>query len=355
MGLLVKVESTRSPDGSHFVMRTDDERESAPSWERYSGDDLGSLSRYLLPGEAAILELARLGKTPVEVARVLGLPSRQLADREVWRVGEVARFYAERAGLMERVKEVSRSFSVERAELIRLFVFERLLLREVAERLGIQRKEARRRLRLLLDHLRRDGYPDVAGLLEETWSNRKLRARHWERDAKMLGWRGGRRAMVAEAWRFDLRDLLLTYVGKIDYDWGGQRVDWAAGYGHADCSGLVIEMLKKVGRLPATFRDVNAQGLWGFFSKRTRQPQLCDLAFYGKDPQRIQHVMFYLGRGQIPEGRASVWLREKECVIGMCNGAEDMEACDAHLLGAGLFVRTTPRYRGDFLGYGVVR
>lgn len=330
-----------------------EEPESPPSWEIHDFAELMRVSGYLRSDELRVLQLARLGKTPSEVARVLCLPSRQLADKELRRVREVVRFFLDHRKAMRKAERLN--LSMDRQRILELFVLRRRSYLEVAQEIGVGKFEMVRRLRLLLDHLERSGYSDVAGLLSDTWTNRRLRVSMKGAVGNRLEWKGKRRAMVTEPWRYDLRNLLLGLVGSVHYEWGGQQINWTLQAGRADCSGLVIECLKKVGRLPAGFRDVAAQGLFGYYNKRTRAPQLCDLVFYGKDEKHVVHVMFYLGSGQLPAQDSTPALSDRELVIGMCDGAQEMKAKDARWLGAGLHVRTSPRYRKDLLGYGVVR
>ena len=333
-------------------MNAVEEAEELPSWERHGWADLVRVSKYLRPDELRVLKLARMGKTPSEVAKILCLPSRQLADKELRRVREVVCFYVEHARAMRRIEGLK--LSTARQQILDLFVLQRQSYLDVASALGVGKFEVVRRIRLLLDHLHRNGYSEVAELLADTWSNRRLRISMKGAVGNRLEWKGKRRAMVTEPWRFDLRNLVLGLVGKVYYDWGGQKILWNAMSGSADCSGLVLECLKKVGRLPKNFRDATAQDLFDYYA-RTRVPALCDLAFYGSNNKAVVHVMFYLGKGQLPADGASVGLNLKECVVGMCNGDHGLQATDARWLGAGLFVRTSPKYRKDFLGYGVVR
>ena len=142
--------------------------------------------------------------------------------------------------------------------------------------------------------------------------------------------------MADEAWRDDLRKVVLNAVGKVWYHWGGQDFE----QGVADCSGLVLELLKLVKVLPADYPDRTAQGLAREFSTTVQKPRCGDLAFYGSSWNKVTHVMVYLGGVQ---GRG-------EFVAGMCGGRRNMKAIWARLVGAGLWLRT-PRYRRDFLGY----
>lgn len=71
------------------------------------------------------------------------------------------------------------------------------------------------------------------------------------------------------------------------YTWGGD--DSIAGF---DCSGLVIELLKSVGRLPRKF-DCRAKDLWVLFPK-VKTPRAGCLVFYGTE--EISHVEFCINR-----------------------------------------------------------
>lgn len=328
-----------------------EEEEAPPSWEVHGWADVEKVSRYLRDDERRMLCLCRMGKTPSDVARIFCLPSRQLADKEIRRAWEVARFYARWLPQLRKAERLD--LSMERRGLFERFVLRRMSYLDVASEIGVEKFEVVRRLRMLLDHLRARGYADIADLLSETWSNRRLRVSMKGAVGNRIEWKGKRRAMVLEPWRYDLKNLLLGMVGKVDYEWGSQHFSWPSGTGVADCSGLVIECLKKVGRLPEKFRDTTAQGLLNYFAP-VKTPKLCDLVFYGRALSSVTHVMFYLGKGQLHADRATEDLRARECVIGMCDGAKDMQACDARMLGAGLYVRTTPRYRKDFLCYGGV-
>jgi len=86
-----------------------------------------------------------------------------------------------------------------------------------------------------------------------------------------------RRIAIKRAWT--LLDL--------PYSWGGD--DPIAGF---DCSGLIIELLKSVGRLPRKF-DCRAKDLFNMFPKVDKPRSGC-LVFYGKE--EITHVEFCINR-----------------------------------------------------------
>ena len=149
----------------------------------------------------------------------------------------------------------------------------------------------------------------------------------------------------SDTWREDAKKWLLDNCGEQWYVWRGQNIE----QGHVDCSGLVLEVLKKFKVLPESFGDVKAQGLSRCF-RYTRSPQVCDLVFYGKDWNHVTHVMFYVGElgGYDVEG---TWLSYDHCVAGMSGGKKNMSSSWARIMGAALWVKTSPRYRRDFLGY----
>ena len=76
-----------------------------------------------------------------------------------------------------------------------------------------------------------------------------------------------------------------TFVGTF-YRWGG---DDPSGF---DCSGLVIEILKSVGKLPRS-GDYTANKLfWKFAGSQVATPEAGCLVFWGKDVRHITHVEF---------------------------------------------------------------
>jgi len=141
-------------------------------------------------------------------------------------------------------------------------------------------------------------------------------------------------------WRDEVKEFITSQVGKIWYVWGGQNI----GGGVADCSGLVLEVLKKFGRLPKDFPDTTADGLYKFVTTPTENPKPGDLVFYGRS--RISHVMFYVGK---------VYDIGDRCVAGMCGGRKNMTSNQARLMGSSLWVRKYPKYRNDFVGFGKVK
>jgi len=152
-----------------------------------------------------------------------------------------------------------------------------------------------------------------------------------------------------EKWRDRFRDMMLMLSDKgVWYVWGGQK---PFGYQHdvnlqgvADCSGLVLEVLKKLGKLPKAFPDMTAQSLSREFAA-TSKPKPGDLVFYGKDWRRVTHVMFYFGE---LEYRADKKIAD--AVVGMCGGRGGMTEQEARMFGGMLKFQRGSKYRRDLLG-----
>lgn len=301
--------------------RADDGVEESQTWE-----DLSETLWVLWPREVALLELLREGKGPSDVAEVLGFPTRSKAHREIERVLKVARFYHRHRAAVRKLSKGALPLERRVVVAMRMYAVGRVQQREVAETLGYGHRRdlcvamlrARRRLAEL------GGHADVLDLLGEC-----------SRDYG--GLRSHRRRLMAdEAWRDDLLKDVQGLIGKVWYVWGGQDVE----VGEADCSGLVLELLKRRKVLPADYPDRTAQGLAREFNVTVRNPRCGDLAFYGRSWSGVTHVMVYVG---------DEWGRG-EMVAGMCGGRRNMKSSWARLVGAGLWLRR-PTYRNDLLGY----
>lgn len=158
-------------------------------------------------------------------------------------------------------------------------------------------------------------------------------------------------------WRNRFRTMIemLTLKGVL-YTWGGQNPFGKCEMSHgtdgkcdcprtADCSGLVLEVLKKLGKLPNAFPDMTAQSLAREYAKTTK-PQPGDLVFYGKAWNHVTHVMFYYGE---LEYRANK--RIPDAVVGMCSGRRNMDDYEARLFGGMLKFQRGSKYRRDLLGF----
>jgi len=276
-----------------------------------------------------LLRLMRDGKTPSDVAEIMGFQRRQRARENMSRVVVVVRFYCRHARAIRRL--YGASLPVDRRTLVafRMYVVGRMGQREIAERLGYGH---RRNLCVAMLRARRKmaaagGCSDVLAMLKDCsrrgGGSKVLRMKR-------------RRLMADEAWRDDLKRMVMDeLVGRVWYEWGAQ----SPFTGKADCSGLALEVLKAVGVLPKGYPDRPAQGLAREFRTTVAKPKPGDLAFYGASWQRITHVMFYVGD---VDGQS-------DQVAGMCGGRVNMKADRAFRVGAGLWVRPM-RYRRDFLG-----
>jgi cell wall-associated NlpC family hydrolase len=281
------------------------ESEPLPTWK-----DVDRVWRFLKKEERVILQLARGGKTPSDIAEIM-----HLRDR----------FHA--------LDELQRAIKVVR---------HRMSYKDIAKRMGYEPDRTGRTravydvVRKAAHKLRRSGDAELADMVSECCAARELR----ESDGK------ARRAEMAEAWRGKVRNFLLESTGKVHYEWGAQHVFLKGNFtlastARADCSGFTIEVLKRAGVLPKGFRDTTAQGLARYFNRTVRKPAVADLAFYGTGPRKVTHVAFYIGE---IEGRKG------EYVATMSGGRRGMKASWARKVGAALWLRNV-RYRADFLWF----
>lgn len=151
--------------------------------------------------------------------------------------------------------------------------------------------------------------------------------------------------MIDDVTREKIRIHCLSLVGNVWYEWGGQSID----EGRADCSGFVIEIMKRHGVVPDEFRDRRAMDLADVFPDRIPVDQSLpgDLAFYARHwGVDSGHVAVVVGP---VDGVGS------NCVVSMSNGRSGMTADVAQLVGAGLWVRPSINYRRDFLGVRRIR
>lgn len=106
-----------------------------------------------------------------------------------------------------------------------------------------------------------------------------------------------------------------------------------------DCSGTVTDGLYQASGGTVDWRALyNAQRLWETCIP-TNNPTAGDLAFYGKGPQSISHVMVVLAKG----------------VVGASGGDHTTVTPElAHARGA--MVKSYPNhlYRDDFVGFGIL-
>lgn len=142
--------------------------------------------------------------------------------------------------------------------------------------------------------------------------------------------------------RAEVLDLLsawgtpYSWGGGIPYDgaasWPGGVPGLNGGTGW-DCSGFAQAALVRLHRLPESAPDRNAQGLFRIAEPlpNGERAELGDLAFYGRGPNTVDHVMVVIGDG---------------ACIGACGGGRKTNGLDPRA-----YVQLHPlRYRNDFLG-----
>lgn len=135
-------------------------------------------------------------------------------------------------------------------------------------------------------------------------------------------------------WRAQLAEMTRQCIGQVWYVWGAQSI----GEGVADCSGLVVSLLRGMGRIGQA-DDYSSRGLWRLCQKKSGDPQPGDLAFYGWP---IHHVAIVIGRHSAIPGVT--------CVASMSGGGKHVKSKkQAQAIGAGLWVRRM-KYRKDFRG-----
>lgn len=295
-------------------------------------EEIEEIWKYLTREERVVLKLMRDGKTPTDVSDILYLQDKSLAKQEMKRAVNVARFYARRRWEVESIGTCKEISKVAR-QAARMIAQKRMTYQAVAEKLGYKNPSTISNvLNKAIGDLVERNCTAAADMLKECCTSQFLRGRK-ERKIEM-----------EERWRGELKKFLLSKAGSFWYEWGGQ--DLVAN--KVDCSGLIIEVLKMVGVLPGIFRDVTAFGLAKHFPVTVRNPKVGDLAFYGKNTNSIKHVMIYLGEVRLPRqlGKQSVY---PNAVIGMSGGSKYMTLEMARMVGAGLWVKRSARYRRDFL------
>ena len=104
-----------------------------------------------------------------------------------------------------------------------------------------------------------------------------------------------------------------------------------------DCSGFVLSGFKAVG-LPDWTKTRWSQRMFDTFEP-TEEPQRGDLAFYGRDPHRVSHVVVCLGGKDGP-------------IIGANGGDQNtINVAEAIRRNARVKRYHSPKYRADFQGF----
>lgn len=286
------------------------------------------VAEYLSEDERLVLELRRNGATLKQMRDLLGMAPSSVINRTVDAVVDVVKFFVQHVEVLD----------AEQDPILRAYARGKTF-DTIASEVGISVSTVKRRLSVsMLNSPHCEVYEGVRRI------RTRVRARMTKKEDRVAG----------KNWRDKFRDLIMERVGRVWYVWGGQTlfnnvsnqyVDGSYS-GEADCSGLVLEVLKNVDVLPKTFPDMTAHDLRKHFAHTTK-PEPGDLAFYGR-PRRVTHVMFYLGHVEA--------LNSEQCVVGMCGGGRSgMTYEQARLLGVGCWIRTSPRYRSGFLGYHKVQ
>jgi cell wall-associated NlpC family hydrolase len=273
-------------------------------------------------------------KTPSEIAKILGFRFREQAYYEIKKIIRVAAYYARFGHVIATIDRMGPMGAgvIDKLDLriLKLYLIERRTISDIAKIIGrsvnMVSYRVRKRIR---DSFEKNGWHSHVAMIDEYISSGNI-------------FLSGRKRLVMNkaSWREEVVKYLVDRAGEIFYVWGGQDIE----HNVADCSGLVIEVLKKFSVLPEKFPDRTAYGLSKDFV-RTENPEVGDLVFYGKSWKHVSHVMFYTGE---------VKFIGKNSVAGMCGGRRGMTVEQARLRGAALWFKSSPRYRRDFLGYGKV-
>jgi len=300
------------------VEETDGDNEEDTQWL-----DLKEALFFLHPQERFILRLLRDGKGVSDVAMILGMDSRQHAAKEVERTITILKFFLKHMNALRKLYLEVLPLTRRQIIVLRMYVMGRLSQTDIAKKMGYTSRWAPwDHIKEIKKKLKGTAHVDVFRLISESSTRQWLRRKRW--------------IMTSENWRSYLALDLVAMLGKVWYVWGGQDLK----KGEADCSGLVIEMLKKYDRLPEDTPDVTAQGLSKMY-RITKKPLPGDLAFYGRNWNRVTHVMFHIGAVE----------NMTKAVAGMCGGRRGMDKKLAKKLGSALWLKTSYKYRRDFLGF----
>jgi len=300
------------------------------SWEQIEG-----IKKFLTKEEKILLELLREGKSCEDISEIMRYYDRGTSRLRINRVIKISKFYCKWKEQVEQLSHDNLRFLFPgHQRVVLLFIRDRLLHTKIAKKTGYTPGSVIELFWKSVRKIQKRGMNELSNFLIEAFALTELRRTKME-DSRM------------DSWRERLKTGLLAMTGKVWYEWGAQEVILGK-EGFADCSGLVIELLKAQNIFKADLQDMTAQGLAKYCGKRTGKKQIGDLAFYGKDKDNINHVMFWIGPVEIGN------IEFPNAVIGMCGGKTNMKKEDAKLLGAGLFLKKTQHYRKDFLFFGKV-
>ena len=296
---------------------------------------------FLWEDERIVLDMLADGKGPTDVAEVFGYSSRQAATYLIARVMQAAIFYCRNIETIINLVRLGR-LGTEQLEdnhirLIHALVVDRRTYQDVGQFYERSHSWVSGEVAKARQAAEQAGLVDVVKMLDDFDGCKSIRNRR-------------RRMPDGAKWRDKFRDTMLMLADKgVWYVWGGQKPfgfqSDVGAQGVADCSGLVLEVLKKLGKLPKGFPDMTAQSLSREFAT-TSKPQPGDLVFYGKDWRRVTHVMFYFGELEYRDDK-----KITEAVVGMCGGRRDMDVTEAKLFGGMLKFQRGPAYRRDLLGF----
>lgn len=313
------------------------------------------VARYMTDDERTVSAMLADGRGPSSVAAILGLESKQAAAKVIGRTVKALGVLCGHAASLDAVARVGpRGKAIvlwPEWEAFKEVMLHRTPLEEIAKSIGCDVNT----VAAFLNRVRRRLVDSGEIAMAEALSDMRVLSYLTNR------YRG--RSGIMQEWREKFRNMAMDMTRKgVAYVWGGQnpfgRIAKAIGgketnfevEGRADCSGLVIEMLKELGRIPRTFPDQSASGLARSFMEPTGDPRPGDLVFYGRSFETASHVMFYFGKLTMPKmDRSEVaW---SDAVVGMSGGRRNMSLEYALLTGARMKFYSSPRYRKDFLGF----
>jgi hypothetical protein len=344
-----------------MVQGWDPDRFACPGQQDDRGVDLDDLVSdavgFLTDDEAKVFRLVyEHRRRPSDLAVMLDMGSLQNASKRAKRILELAAYYCRHMPAIRAwgclIDANGGPLSRQDAGLLWACVVGRRSIRSLALEYGTRRSDDNRRMEIhrRLKRAREaiEGLPDFATMVDDYF--------------------GGcyfiptRRDLNMETWRERVRGLVMSLVGRVWYVWGGGggAADRRPGVALpglkpqppfeafdglvADCSGLVLEVFKEAGVLPASWQDMGARAIARMY-RPVASPQPGDLAFYGKTWPELGHVMICVG--DVAVGPKTI----PGAVAGMTGGDSTFtDPAWSRIVGAGLWIRKAA-YRRDLLGY----